>query len=56
MTGIGASAAVLAMDDAGFIIGSYVVTFAVVAAFAWRTLRTGRRIAEQVDDEHKYWI
>lgn len=56
MSGTGMSAAVLAMDDAGFIIGSYAVTFAVVAAFAWRTLRTGRRIAEQVDDEHKYWI
>ena len=50
------TAALLAMDDAGFIVGSYVVTFAVVGAFAWRTLRNGRRIAEQVDDEHKYWI
>lgn len=49
------TAAVLAMDDAGFIIGSYVVTFAVVAGFAWHSLRNGRRLADQVDDEEKYW-
>lgn len=49
-------ASVVAMDDAGFIIGSYVVTFAVVGGFAWRALRHGRRLADQVDDEHKYWI
>ena len=49
------SAALLAMDDAGFIIGSYVLTFAVVAGFAWRTLRSGRRLSQQVDDGHKYW-
>lgn len=49
------SATMLAMDDAGFIIGSYVVTFAVVAGFAWRSLRSGRQLADQVDDEQKYW-
>lgn len=49
------SAALLAMDDAGFIVGSYVLTFAVVGAFAWRALRLGRRLSERVDDEHKYW-
>lgn len=53
------SAAILttlvAMDDAGFIIGSYVLTFAVVGAFAWRSLREGRRLADRVADEHKYW-
>jgi heme exporter protein CcmD len=43
------------MDDAGFIIGSYAITFAVIGTFAWRTLRNGRRLADQVDDEHKYW-
>ena len=46
---------VLAMDDAGFILGSYAVTFAVVGAFAWRSLRNGRRLADQVDDDRKYW-
>jgi heme exporter protein CcmD len=49
------TAALLAMDDAGFIIGSYVITFAVVGIFAWRSLRQGRRLADQVDDDHKYW-
>mgnify|MGYP000629810245 CR=1 FL=1 len=24
-------------------------------AFAWRTLRLGRRLADRVDDDHKYW-
>ena len=36
------------MEDAGFIIGSYVVTFARVALVAWRVVRHGRRLAEQV--------
>jgi heme exporter protein CcmD len=49
------SATVLAMDDAGFIIGSYVLTFVVVGVFAWRSLRNGRRLADQVDDDRKYW-
>ena len=48
-------AALVAMDDAGFIIGSYVLTFAVVGAFGWRSLRNGRRLADRVDDEQKYW-
>lgn len=47
--------AVLAMDDAGFILGSYVITFAVIGGFAWRSLRNGRRLGDQVDDDRKYW-
>jgi hypothetical protein len=43
------------MEDAGFIIGSYVLTFGVVALFSWRVLRGGRKLAEQVPDEEKYW-
>lgn len=43
------------MEDAGFIIGSYVLTFGVVALFSWRVLRAGRKLAEQVPDEEKYW-
>lgn len=42
-------------DDAGFILGSYAVTFAVVGAFAWRVVRRGRKLADEVDDERKYW-
>jgi hypothetical protein len=49
------SAAVIAMEDAGFILGSYAITFGVIGAFAVRTLRRGRRFAERVGDEHKYW-
>ncbi|MCB0968738.1 MAG: heme exporter protein CcmD, partial [Ilumatobacter sp.] len=37
------------------ILGSYVVTFAVIGAFAWRVVRQGRRLADQVDDDQKYW-
>ena len=33
--------ALLAMEDAGFVIGSYVITFAVVGALAWRIVRRG---------------
>jgi heme exporter protein CcmD len=46
---------VLAMQDAGFIIGSYVVTFGVIAVFAWRSLRAARQLSDRVDDDHKYW-
>ena len=49
------SAAMLAMEDAGFVIGSYVITFAVVGALAWRILRRSRHLAPQVDDADKYW-
>ena len=49
------SAATLAMEDAGFVIGSYVVTFAVVGALAWRIIRRARQLAPQVDDADKYW-
>lgn len=43
------------MDDAGFIIGSYALTFGAMIAFAWRTVRLGRRLSRQVPDEEKYW-
>jgi heme exporter protein CcmD len=44
------------MEDAGFIIGSYVLTFATVALLAWRTLRAGRKLADQIPDDEKYWL
>ena len=43
------------MEDAGFIIGSYVLTFAAVAFASWRVLRRGKRLAAQVPDREKYW-
>ena len=45
----------IAMQDAGFILGSYGVTFLTVGAFAWRAIRHGRRLGEQIDDTDKYW-
>lgn len=44
------------MEDAGFILGGYALTFAVVALFAWRTLRSARRLADQIPDDDKYWL
>jgi hypothetical protein len=45
----------IAMQDAGYILGSYALTFAVVGVFAWRALRHGRRLSDQIDDADKYW-
>ena len=44
------------MEDAGFILGSYVLAFSAVALFAWRTVRSGRKLAKQIPDEDKYWL
>ena len=49
------TAAVLALQDAGFILGAYAITFASVGAFAWRVLSSGRKLADQIDDSDKYW-
>ncbi len=49
------TAAVLAMDDAGYILGSYAVTIVVVAGLAWRFIRRSRQLAAQVDDADKNW-
>ena len=48
-------AGLLDMDDAGFILGAYAITFAVVGGYAWRVIRHARRLSARVDDEHKYW-
>jgi hypothetical protein len=49
------TAAVVAMDDAGFILASYAITFAVIGALALAFIRRGRRLADAVDDADKYW-
>jgi hypothetical protein len=46
---------VIAMENAFEILGSYIITFVVIGGFAWRVLRSSRRLADQIDDEHKYW-
>ena len=43
------------MEDAGFILGSYALTFVTVGLVAWRFVRRGRRLADQVPDSEKYW-
>ena len=49
------SGALIAMQDAGFILGSYALTFAAIGAFTWRVLRRARGLAGRVDDRDKYW-
>ena len=44
------------MDDVGFILATYLAAFGAAAAMAWRVLRRGRRLAEQLPDEDKPWI
>jgi hypothetical protein len=44
------------MEDAGFIIGSYALTFVTVGLLAWRYVRGGRKLADHVPDEEKYWL
>ena len=43
------------MEDAGFIIASYVLTFAVVGGLAAWVIRSGRRLAKRTPDVEKYW-
>ena len=45
----------IGMEDAGFVIGSDIITFGVVGALAWRIVRRGRQLASQVGDADKYW-
>jgi heme exporter protein CcmD len=43
------------MEDAGFIIASYALTFAVVGGLAAWVIRSGRRLARRTPDAEKYW-
>lgn len=47
--------ATIAMQYAGYVLGSYALTFGVIGVFSWRVLRKARNLAEQVDDADKYW-
>ncbi len=44
------------MEDLGFILTTYIVTFASVAAMAVFVVRRGRRLAEQLPSKDKPWI
>jgi heme exporter protein CcmD len=45
----------IAMENAFEILGSYVITFVVIVGLVTWVLRGGRRLADQVDDDDKYW-
>ncbi len=47
--------ALVAMENAFEILGSYVITFLVIGGYSWKVARDGRKLAEQVDDDDKYW-
>jgi len=44
------------MENAGFIIGSYVITFAAIAAYTVAVLRRARRTTSRLPDEAKPWL
>ena len=44
------------MEDAGFIIGSYAITFGAIAIYALAVLRRARRTTSQLPDEAKPWL
>ncbi len=45
----------IAMQHAGYILGSYAITFAVIGGFVRRVLSRGRQLSEQFDDDDKNW-
>lgn len=44
------------MEDAGFIVTSYVLTLGGVAVYALAVLRRGKRLARRLPDEDKPWV
>ena len=44
------------MDDAGFIIGGYVLTAASLALYALRLVTKGRRLTRALPDEERRWL
>ena len=49
------AASVLAMTDAGYVIAGWTIPLVVLAAYALRTSRRGRALAEQVPAEDRRW-
>lgn len=44
------------MEDAGFIIGSYVLTAVTISAYVVWFFRSARKLDEHATDEDKPWI
>ena len=49
------TAALVAMDDARFILGAYAITLVVIGTYSWRVVRHGRRLGRRVPDADKHW-
>ena len=45
----------IAMENAPYVIGSYVVTLGGIATYAWAVLARARRAARQVPQEDRPW-
>jgi heme exporter protein CcmD len=43
------------MEDAGFVIGSYVLTFGAIGGYAAYVLRRARRATKGLPEEAKPW-
>lgn len=43
------------MEDAGFIIGCYAITFGAVGIYAWRLITRGRRVTADLPEDAKPW-
>jgi heme exporter protein CcmD len=43
------------MEDAGFILTAYAVTFGAIAAYAAYVIRRGRQVTAELPDEVKPW-
>jgi hypothetical protein len=44
------------MEDAGFILTCYALTFGAVVAYAAYVIRRGKRMTSQLPDEVKPWL
>jgi hypothetical protein len=45
----------IAMLNAGYVIGSYVVTFGAIGVYTWRMLARARAAGRQVPPEDRPW-
>ena len=43
------------IDNAGHVIGSYIIVFGGIAAYAWRMRSSARRSASRVPPEDRPW-
>jgi CcmD family protein len=44
------------MEDAGFIVGAYAITFGGIAVYVIAMLRRARKLSPRVPDREKPWI